>query len=406
MNRFITTFLGLGRVLLAATAATTVSAQEYSIDWFTITGGGGTSTNGGYSLSGTIDQPVAGATMTGGGYTLDSGFWRIPPERLDVLYVSSPGNHTIRKFAPDGVGDIFASSGLSGPSGLAFDGAGNLFVANFNNNTILKFTANGTGSVFATTGLSGPNGLAFDRAGNLYAANHFNDTIQKFTPDGAGSLFAANGLSVPQGLAFDSAGNLYVANASNATIRKITADGTGSLFASVNSYPQGLAFDGTGNLYVACRNAGTIQKITPGGGVSLFANTGPNPAGLAFDEAGNLYVTTAANNSIQKFAANGVATTFASSGLNLPAYLAFPTLPLAPVAPRIISVEKIGHDLRLSFTSVSGQRYAIQNRADLASGEWTTIQGTTNVGTGGLQQQTLTNGLSAAQQFYRIHASP
>lgn len=34
-------------------------AQSYSIDWFTIDGGGGTSTGGVYSVSGTIGQPDA-----------------------------------------------------------------------------------------------------------------------------------------------------------------------------------------------------------------------------------------------------------------------------------------------------------------------------------------------------------
>ena len=55
----------------------TLRAQNYSIDWFTIDGGGGTSTNGQYSLSGTIGQPDAGATMTNGNYSLTGGFWAI-----------------------------------------------------------------------------------------------------------------------------------------------------------------------------------------------------------------------------------------------------------------------------------------------------------------------------------------
>ncbi|MCL4788923.1 MAG: hypothetical protein KJ070_19370 [Verrucomicrobia bacterium] len=52
-------------------------AQNYSIDWYTIDGGGGTSTGGVYSVSGTIGQPDAGALMTGGNYSLQGGFWAI-----------------------------------------------------------------------------------------------------------------------------------------------------------------------------------------------------------------------------------------------------------------------------------------------------------------------------------------
>ena len=56
--------------------ADSVQAQSYSIDWFTIDGGGGTSTGGVYSVTGTLGQPDAG-TMSGGNYTINGGFWGI-----------------------------------------------------------------------------------------------------------------------------------------------------------------------------------------------------------------------------------------------------------------------------------------------------------------------------------------
>jgi hypothetical protein len=51
-------------------------AQSYSIDWFTVDGGGGTSTGGMYVVSGTAGQ-ADGGTMSGGGYSLVGGFWGI-----------------------------------------------------------------------------------------------------------------------------------------------------------------------------------------------------------------------------------------------------------------------------------------------------------------------------------------
>jgi hypothetical protein len=48
---------------------------QYSINWYSIDGGGGTSTGGVYSVSGTIGQPDAGPAMTGGPYSLQGGFW-------------------------------------------------------------------------------------------------------------------------------------------------------------------------------------------------------------------------------------------------------------------------------------------------------------------------------------------
>ena len=56
--------------------AITAHAQPYAIDWFTIDGGGGTSTGGVYSVSGTIGQPDAGV-MSSGPYSLVGGFWGV-----------------------------------------------------------------------------------------------------------------------------------------------------------------------------------------------------------------------------------------------------------------------------------------------------------------------------------------
>ncbi len=52
-------------------------AQSYSIDWYKIAGGGGTSSNGQYTLSGTIGQHDAGSAMTGGNYSLTGGAWSL-----------------------------------------------------------------------------------------------------------------------------------------------------------------------------------------------------------------------------------------------------------------------------------------------------------------------------------------
>lgn len=51
---------------------------QYAINWHTIDGGGGTSTNGQYDISGTIGQPDAGAPMTNGQYAVTGGFWVLP----------------------------------------------------------------------------------------------------------------------------------------------------------------------------------------------------------------------------------------------------------------------------------------------------------------------------------------
>jgi len=44
--------------------------QSYSIDWYKIAGGGGTSTGATYQVIGTIGQPDASGAMSGGNYSL------------------------------------------------------------------------------------------------------------------------------------------------------------------------------------------------------------------------------------------------------------------------------------------------------------------------------------------------
>ena len=77
-------------LLLAGGSA--LHAQSYSINWYTIDGGGGTSTGGVYSVSGTIGQPDASAQpMTGGNYSLTGGFW-------SLFAVQTPGAPLLRIF--------------------------------------------------------------------------------------------------------------------------------------------------------------------------------------------------------------------------------------------------------------------------------------------------------------------
>ena len=64
-------------------------AQNYSIDWYKVAGGGGTSTGGTYQVSGTIGQPDAGGPMTGGNYSMTGGFWAL------IAAVQTPGAPTL-----------------------------------------------------------------------------------------------------------------------------------------------------------------------------------------------------------------------------------------------------------------------------------------------------------------------
>jgi hypothetical protein len=84
--------IGLGMAALVSAAA---YAGDLNLNWFTVAGGGGTSTGGIYSVSGTIGQPDAGA-MSGGSYALVGGFWGIiaavQTPGAPTLYITGSGN--------------------------------------------------------------------------------------------------------------------------------------------------------------------------------------------------------------------------------------------------------------------------------------------------------------------------
>jgi hypothetical protein len=61
-------------LLLATTGTTYAYLVGYSLPWWTVDGGGNTSSGGNYSLSGTVSQPDAG-TISCGSYRLEGGFW-------------------------------------------------------------------------------------------------------------------------------------------------------------------------------------------------------------------------------------------------------------------------------------------------------------------------------------------
>ena len=129
-------------------------AQTYSIDWYKIAGGGGTSTGGVYSVSGTIGQPDAGAPMSGGNFSLTGGFWAL------ISVVQTPGlpNLTIRLAGANSVVVSWPNAGsftLQQNSNLATSGG-------WTTSGYTITTNNGTNSVTITP----PTGNMFFRLAN------------------------------------------------------------------------------------------------------------------------------------------------------------------------------------------------------------------------------------------------
>jgi len=74
MNMRTTLWLLTLCILAVLSSAPSRADGPYEITWYTIDGGGGTSTGGQYSLTGTIGQPDADWSRAGG-YEVLGGFW-------------------------------------------------------------------------------------------------------------------------------------------------------------------------------------------------------------------------------------------------------------------------------------------------------------------------------------------
>src|SRR5208283_1654421 len=224
------------------------------------------------------------------------------------MTVSTLAGQALIYGSADGTG---SSANFYYPSGVATDNAGNLYIADTDNHTIREVVA-ATGAVTTLAGLAGvsgsddgtgsdarfdsPSGVAVDGAGNLYVADTNNHTIRKVvlatgevtTIAGlAGNSGSADGMGsaaqfdYPSGVAVDTAGNIYVADTDNGTIRQIlpsgsvstlaglagnfgSADGAGS--AAQFDSPSAVAVDLSGNVYVADTDNFTIRMVVPATG--------------------------------------------------------------------------------------------------------------------------------------------
>ena len=134
--------------LLLALTALTAHAQSYTIDWYKIAGGGGTSTGGTYQVSGTIGQPDAGANMSGGNYSLTGGFWSlisvVQTAGLPNLSIAHSGNSVIVSWPNAGSCTLQQNNDLAAPGGWSTSG----YTINTSNGTNSITITSPTGNLF------------------------------------------------------------------------------------------------------------------------------------------------------------------------------------------------------------------------------------------------------------------
>lgn len=240
----------------------------------------------------------------------------------DTFYADA-GNNTVLEFAPGSSTAVSIGSGLSKPAGVAVDGAGNVLIADTGNNRIVEVPmvngslsnarqltlvaakdSKGNATPVAGAVLNLPSGIAMDGAGDIFIADTGNNRIVAVPYNGSWDFSAAtavgSSLTGPLAVAADSKGNLYVADSGAGQIDEILTPLTQPMQQLVGvgfGNPTGLALDASGSLFVADHANGDVERI-PNISGSLDANSaveagiGINaPYGVAIDPSGNLYVS-------------------------------------------------------------------------------------------------------------------
>jgi sugar lactone lactonase YvrE len=283
--------------------------------------------------------------------------------------------------------------------------------------TILTFAGNGQdvfsgdGGPATQAGLSGPLGLAFDAAGDLFVGSHHGvDRVRRIDAAGIITTVAGSGEEVssgdggpatsagmqPVGLTVGPAGDLYIADVGGRIRRVDTsgiittvagggnpADGVGdggpATEASLNA-PVDLALDARGNLFIVEHVGQRVRMVAPDGTISTVAGTGEagftgdggpataaqlySPVNVAVDNAGRIYISDVGNHRVRRVDPDGMIHTVAGGGnpvdglgdggLATDAFLNTPTFVLLDGAGNLFITDNRTHRIRRVGMSGAG----------------------------------------------------
>jgi sugar lactone lactonase YvrE len=395
-------------------------------------------------------MPLSLATDGNGNlYIADEENYRVRVVSAAGTIATVAGNGSY-DFQGDGVPAVAAP--ISGTLGIAVDAAGSLYFADAGNNRVRKVLADGTIATVAGTGVAGysgdggpataaqlsfPSGLAFDGAGNLYIADQYNFVVRKVAPNGVITTLATKssignaGDGGPAAVATDSSGDIFVNTGSGQYVRRISPDGAvtqllyggplmmgGPYFQWPSQY-WGIAADASGNLYAADGAYSRLIRVTPNGTTTTLAGAagsgfsgdgGPaagaqlsRPLGLGLDGAGNLFIADSNNSAIREIsggnidtvAGNGTPGYSGDGGLATAAQLRGPTGVAADWHGRIYVADAGNRAIRLLQPQDQAGPVAIHGvnvvsgGADIAQNTWIEIHGAglapAALGSGGLR---------------------
>ncbi|OBJ03342.1 hypothetical protein A5660_20575 [Mycobacterium alsense] len=250
-----------------------------------------------------------------------------------LLRPASPASHTTRPGPVPGQTaspatssgqDALPFAGLKNPSGIAADGAGDVYVCDAGDGRVLELAA-GSDSPAALPfiGSGAPAGVAVNASRTVYVIYPGNNPVLKLAAgSNSPTELPVTGLDNPRAVAVDSADNLYLIDGSNRVL-KLPAGSTDPIAMPFTglSNPGGVAVDGAGAVYVTDGGRNRVLKLTPGAGspAELPFTALNNPAAVAVDPPGDVYVVDRGNDRVVKLAAGAHSPAeLPSGGLNNP----------------------------------------------------------------------------------------
>jgi sugar lactone lactonase YvrE len=205
-------------------------------------GSNGYSGDGGLAINAKMNSPIGVALDSQGNLYATELSHRIRKISITGTITTYAGTGTA---GFNGDGALASNTQLSSPNGIAVDQAGNVYIADSGNQrirkvdlttgTVITVVGNGLGGFSGDGGpatsaaLSGPIGITFDTAGNLYFADNSNQRVRKVDVNGIISTYAGNGTSGYSG-DFGPATNAQLAQPTGVAINVI-----GSLFIIGNN---------------------------------------------------------------------------------------------------------------------------------------------------------------------------
>jgi hypothetical protein len=220
-------------------------------------------------------------TTTGTGLTLQG----IAVTGAGNAYVTNSANGSLDFLVGSTVHVV--ATGLTAPSGVAVDGASDVFVADAGANVVKEVPADGPGFTLVS-GLSSPHGLATDGLTNVYIADTGNNRVVMINAYGTvQTVLGFSGLNAPVGVALDAAGSVYVADSGG--VKKLTTAGVQTTVSAVAA--TGVAVDAAGDVFASTATTVVEYPLT-GSAVTVASGLG-NVKGIALDGAGDVYIADA-----------------------------------------------------------------------------------------------------------------